>query len=191
MDNPEEEKGVGCFEAAAILAAQEGDSEGIHYLFVRYASAVQRRVEGIVKNPHEAEDITQGVFAKLMTTIGQYEPRGVSFSAWIMRVAHNAALDYLRSGAARQVPSEEVFIEDYGRVETGRERGEDLRSALGDLPEDQREVLVLRHIVGLSPGEIANTLGKTENSIHGLHHRGRRTLRLRLRELGATPVVAH
>jgi RNA polymerase sigma-70 factor (ECF subfamily) len=148
-------------------------------------------VEGIVKNPHEAEDITQGVFAKLMTTIGQYEPRGVSFSAWIMRVAHNAALDYLRSGAARQVPSEEVFIEDYGRVETGRERGEDLRSALGDLPEDQREVLVLRHIVGLSPGEIANTLGKTENSIHGLHHRGRRTLRLRLRELGATPVVAH
>ena len=70
------------------------------------------------------------------------------------------------------------------------ERGQDLRHALELLPEDQREVLVLRHIVGLSPVEIAEALGRTESSVHGLHHRGRRTLQTNLTELGAAPVVA-
>jgi RNA polymerase sigma-70 factor (ECF subfamily) len=51
-------------------------------------------------------------------------------------------------------------------------------------------VLVLRHIVGLTPVEIADTLGKSESSVHGLHHRGRRTLQSNLQELGAAPVVA-
>ena len=51
-------------------------------------------------------------------------------------------------------------------------------------------MLVLRHIVGLSPVEIADTLDKSESSVHGLHHRGRRSLRANLSELGAAPVVA-
>jgi RNA polymerase sigma-70 factor (ECF subfamily) len=190
MSSIKQGNGADSLESRAIVAAQSGDSEGIHYLYVRYAADVRRCIDGIVKNSHEAEDITQSVFTKLLLTIGKYEPRGVPFSAWIMRVARNAALDHLRSGAARQIPSEEIVIEDDGRAERGRERGRDLRAALRDLPEDQREVLVLRHIVGLSPLEIANTLGKTENSVHGLHHRGRRAMQRRLGELGATPVVA-
>jgi RNA polymerase sigma-70 factor (ECF subfamily) len=55
---------------------------------------------------------------------------------------------------------------------------------------EQREVLVLRHLVGLSPLEIADRLGKTEGSVHGLHHRGRAALQLALRDLEAAPVVA-
>ncbi len=51
-------------------------------------------------------------------------------------------------------------------------------------------MLVLRHIVGLSPVEIADTLDKSESSVHGLHHRGRRSLRANLSELDAAPVVA-
>jgi RNA polymerase sigma-70 factor (ECF subfamily) len=54
---------------------------------------------------------------------------------------------------------------------------------------EQREVLVLRHLVGLSPGEIAKRLGKTEGSIHGLHHRGRAALQGLLREMNSAPVV--
>jgi RNA polymerase sigma-70 factor (ECF subfamily) len=49
---------------------------------------------------------------------------------------------------------------------------------------------VLRHIVGLSPPEIAEVLGKTESSIHGLHHRGRASFRSALEDLGAAPVVS-
>ena len=72
----------------------------------------------------------------------------------------------------------------------GFDRALSLREALARLPADQREVLVLRHVAGLSPGEIADRLGKTEASIHGLHHRGRSALRAALSELDAAPVTA-
>jgi RNA polymerase sigma-70 factor (ECF subfamily) len=172
----------------AVTRAKAGDSEGLHYLYVRYADDVLRYVAGFIRDHHEAEDITQNVFAKLMTAINKYEERAVPFDAWILRVARNAALDYLR--AKRAIPTEEVRLTDTGRTETAQDRGRALRQALEDLPEDQREVLVLRHIAGLSPVEIADTLQKSESSVHGLHHRGRRSLRANLVELDAAPVVA-
>ena len=172
----------------AVSRAKAGDPEGIHYLYVRYADDVLRYVTGLIRDHHEAEDITQNVFAKLMTAIGKYEERAVPFDAWIIRVARNAALDHLR--AKRAIPSEEVRQTDTGRAQVAQDRGRALRQALEDLPEDQREVLVLRHIVGLSPVEIADTLDKSESSVHGLHHRGRRSLRDNLTELGAAPVTA-
>lgn len=172
----------------AISRAQEGDREAHHYLYVRYHPDVLRYVESVVKDHHEAEDITQNVFVKLTTAIGKYEPGEVPFAAWILRVARNAALDHLR--ARRMIPCEEIRVADSDHGRIGHERRRDLRTALDQLPGDQREVLVLRHIVGLSPLEIAEALGKTESSIHGLHHRGRQRLRTALEDLGAAPVVA-
>jgi RNA polymerase sigma-70 factor, ECF subfamily len=172
----------------AVERAQAGDREGLHFLYVRFSPDVLRYVDSIVHDHHEAEDITQNVFAKLMTRIKKYEQREVPFSAWILRVGRNAALDYLRS--RRAVATEAVEVADAGMAQTGLDRGRDLREALEGIPASQREVLVLRHIVGLTPVEIAATLGKSENSIHGLHHRGRSTLISRLRELGAAPLVA-
>jgi RNA polymerase sigma-70 factor, ECF subfamily len=172
----------------AVARAKKGDAEGLHFLYVRYAPDVQRYVDSVVHDHHEAEDITQNVFAKLMKKIDRYEPREVPFAAWILRVARNAALDHMR--ARRTIPTEEVRVTDSGQAEMSIDRGRALRHALEQLPEDQREVLVLRHIVGLSPVEIAATLDRTESSVHGLHHRGRRTLQASLVELGAAPVVA-
>ena len=172
----------------AVRGAKEGDGEALHFLYVRFAPDLLRYVNSFVHDRHEAEDIVQNVFAKLITAIGKYEEKDVPFSAWILRVSRNAALDHLR--AKRAIPTEEVRVTDTGASHASFERGQDLRHALQRLPEDQREVLVLRHIVGLSPIEIADALGKTESSIHGLHHRGRRTLKSTLKELGATPVVA-
>jgi RNA polymerase sigma-70 factor (ECF subfamily) len=172
----------------AVKNAKAGNTEGLHFLYVRFAPDVQRYVASFVHDHHEAEDITQNVFAKLMTAIQKYEQREVPFAAWILRVARNAALDHIR--ARRAIPTEEVRASDNGQAETGIDRGRDLREALERLPEDQREVLVLRHITGLSPTEIATTLGKSESSVHGLHHRGRRALQACLSDLGATPMVA-
>jgi RNA polymerase sigma-70 factor (ECF subfamily) len=172
----------------AIGRAKAGESEGLHYLYVRYADDVLRFVSGFIRDQHEAEDITQNVFAKLMKAIGKYEQREVPFDAWILRVARNAALDHLR--ARRAIPTEEIRLADDNSAQVSLDRGRALRQALEELPEDQREVLVLRHIVGLSPLEIAGTLGRTESSVHGLHHRGRRSLRESLIELDAAPVVA-
>ncbi len=180
--------GAGRLTQQAVARAKGGDPEGLHFLYVRYADDVLRYVASFVRDHHEAEDITQNVFTKLMTAIRKYEQREVPFEAWILRVARNAALDHLR--AKRAIPTEEVRVADTGSAQTGLDRGRALREALEELPDDQREVLVLRHIVGLSPVEIAGALNKTESSVHGLHHRGRRSLRVSLAELGAAPVVA-
>jgi RNA polymerase sigma-70 factor, ECF subfamily len=172
----------------AVARAKQGDMSALHFLYVRFADDVCGYVRSIVHDSHEAEDITQNVFAKLMTAIHKYEPRDVPFTAWILRVARNAALDHLR--ARRQIPFEEVRTDDDGHEQVGFERSQCLRDALQRLPAEQREVLVLRHLVGLTPGEIADRLDKTEGSIHGLHHRGRGALQAALRELEAAPVIA-
>jgi RNA polymerase sigma-70 factor, ECF subfamily len=174
--------------AQAVTRAKAGDNGAIHFLYVRFADDVFGYISSIVQDTHEAEDITQNVFAKLPRAIQKYEPRQVPFTAWILRVARNAALDHLRS--RRQIPVEEVRIEDDHHEDVAFDRSRALRDALWRLPMEQREVLVLRHLVGLSPLEIADRLGKTEGSVHGLHHRGRAALQLALRDLEAAPVVA-
>ncbi len=172
----------------AVLALKKGDRSALHFLYVRYADDVCGLIRSIVRDSHEAEDITHNVFAKLITAIHKYEPREVPFSAWIMRVSRNTALDHLR--ARRQIPFEEVRTTDEGHEQVGFDRSQSLREAFQRLPQDQREVLVLRHIAGLSPSEIARRIGKTESSVHGLHHRGRGALQDALRELDAAPVIA-
>jgi RNA polymerase sigma-70 factor, ECF subfamily len=172
----------------AVAHAKDGDMSALHFLYVRFADDVCAYVRSIVRDPHTAEDITQTVFTKLMKAIHKYERRDVPFAAWIIRVARNVALDHIR--ASRQIPLAEVRTSDEGNEQVGFERALSLREALARLPADQREVLVLRHVAGLSPGEIAHRLGKTEASIHGLHHRGRGALRAALRELEAAPVTA-
>jgi RNA polymerase sigma-70 factor, ECF subfamily len=171
----------------ATARAKQGDPSALQFLYVRFADDVCGYVGSIVQNSHDAEDITQNVFIKLTTAIQKYEPRDVPFAAWILRVARNAALDHVR--ARRQIPFEEVRTDDGGHEELGFERSQCLRAALMHLPPQQREVLVLRHLAGLSPGEIARRLGKTEGSIHGLHHRGRAALQDLLREMNSAPVV--
>jgi RNA polymerase sigma-70 factor (ECF subfamily) len=172
----------------AIARAKQRDPNALHYIYVRYADDVLGYVQSIVRDSYEAEDITHNVFAKLMTAIVKYERRSVPFSAWILRVARNAALDHVR--ARRMVPCEDVRTSSESSEELGFERVQSLRTALERLPAEQREVLVLRHVAGLSPGEIAERLDKTEGSIHGLHHRGRGALQEALRDLEAAPVTA-
>jgi len=173
---------------AAITRAQQGEMDAIRFLYVCYAAEVLRCVKSLVRDHHEAEDITQEVFIKLIDVIGQYSPReAVPFAAWIRRVARNCAYDHLRS--RQSIPCEELYLQtEHGHAEQERRRS--ICQALDSLPREQREVIVLRHVLGLSPPEIAEILGKTESSIHGLHHRGRLNLRGSLSKLGATPVVA-
>lgn len=175
-------------ERRAIAQLKRGDVDALHFLFVLHSQDVYRVINAVVRNHHEAEDIMQGVFAKLPRAIQRYEERAVPFGAWISRVAKNASLDFVR--ARRQIPVEEVRIADTGQAQFGHERGQDLRAALEQLPEAQRQVLAMRHIIGLAPHEIAERLGKSEPSIHGLHHRGRAALKEILGEMGSAPTTS-
>jgi RNA polymerase sigma-70 factor, ECF subfamily len=173
--------------ARAVTQAKRGDRDAVRYLYIRYADNVYGYVASIVRDEHEAEDITQQVFAKLITSIVKFEQREVPFSSWLLRLAHNAAVDHLRRRLA--TPVEEVRAADECADVHGSEDARAFGTALAALPEDQRNVVVLRHLVGLSPGEIAERLGRSENSIHGLHHRGRRALQQELRRLDCAPVT--
>jgi RNA polymerase sigma-70 factor, ECF subfamily len=174
----------------AIKRAQNGDREALGFLYARYADNIYGYVRSIVHNHHEAEDITQHVFAKLMRVIDKYEERDVPFFAWTLRVARNVAMDHIRS--ERLVPVEEVrgASDRAGFDPASAGRTEDLRDALATLPHAQREVLILRHVAGLSPTEIAKLTGKSEGSVHGLHHRGRRTMAIELASRGMAPATA-
>jgi RNA polymerase sigma-70 factor, ECF subfamily len=185
-DGPARERRV---VAQAVARAKAGDQEAIRFLYIRYADNVYGYVRSIVRDHHEAEDVTQHVFAKLMTALPKYEARDVPFAAWILRVARNVALDHMRQ--RRAIPCEEVRELEPTRDDRGdsQQTSLSLREALEELPVDQREVVVLRHLVGLSPGEIAGRMNKSEPSVHGLHHRGRGALRSTLVERDCAPAV--
>jgi len=171
----------------AVARAKQGDREALRYLYSRYADNVYSYVSSIVRDHYEAEDVTQQVFAKLTDSLARYEERGAPFLSWLVRLARNAAIDQLRS--RRAIPVADPIESEAADDGEEADRRETLRSALDTLPEDQREIIVLRHLGGLAPAEIATRLGRSESAVNGLHHRGRRALRAELIRLGAAPVT--
>jgi len=172
----------------AVARAQAGDRDALRFLYAHYVDNVYGYVLSVVHDEHDAEDVTQQVFAKLLTVLPKYRERDVPFAAWLLRISRNAALDMLRG--KRAIPCGEVRPVVIERGDDGRsERSVLLRDALDALPEDQRKVVVLRHVVGLTPGEIARRMGKTEPAIHGLHNRGRGALRTALMARDCSPVT--
>lgn len=170
----------------AVARAKEGDQDALRFLYITYAQNIYGYVRSIVRDEHEAEDVTQHVFAKLLTSLPKYDDRGVPFFAWLLRFSRNVAIDHLR--ANRMTPTETV-IDPERRADGDAERSHAVRAALASLPREQREVVILRHVVGLTPGEIASRIGRSEASVHGLHHRGRRALQHELARLESMPSI--
>jgi RNA polymerase sigma-70 factor (ECF subfamily) len=172
--------------ARAVARAKQGDHAAMRFLYLRYSGNVYGYARSIVRNDHDAEDVVQQVFTRMMTAIRSYEQRSVPFSAWVLRITHNMAIDFVRRRTPAVDEPERPVVEERPQFESHHLRGI-LHDALTELPDVQREILVLRHVGGYSPGEIAQQLGRSENSVHGLHHRGRRALQRSLTEAGATP----
>ena len=173
--------------ARAVVRARQGDPEAQRLLYLRYADGVYSFVCSIVSDEHAAEDITQTVFARLPIRLQRYEPGASPFGAWLVSVARNASIDYMR--AQRAVPTEQVRDPEVAYEDVSRDRLNSLREALAVLPADQREVLTLRFVAGLSPLEVSERLGRSELSVNALQHRGRRRLREGLSRRGAAPTV--
>jgi RNA polymerase sigma-70 factor, ECF subfamily len=167
-----------------VLAARSGDREAMRELYESHAARVHAHVLRILGDEHDADDVTQQVFAKLLTELDRYRPGAARFTAWVLRVAHNAAIDHLRR--TRSVPCEDVGRLDARDDDAASEARTSLRTALASLPPAQRDVLLLTHLVGLSPTEIAKHLGRSVRAVHGLHYRGRAAARVALNDLGMT-----
>jgi RNA polymerase sigma-70 factor (ECF subfamily) len=171
----------------AIACAAAGDREALRYLYERYSGTVYRYVRCLVRDEHEAQDLTQSVFLKLMRILDRYDEEQGRFVSWVLRVAHNVTVDYIR--LVRPVVASDVWPDDAESDEVGNRCRWALHDALAALSEEQREVLVLRQIVGLRPGEIAERMAKTEGSVHALHHRARASMRTSLAHANAAPAI--
>jgi RNA polymerase sigma factor (sigma-70 family) len=171
----------------AIARAAAGDQEALCYLYQRYSANVYRYVRSLVRDEHEAEDLTQSVFLKLMRILNHYHEDQGRFLSWLLRVAHNITVDHIRR--ARPVATSDVWPADAETDEAGSRCRDALHEALAALSDEQRKVLVLRQIVGLRPGEIARHMAKTEGSVHALHHRARASMRTSLVLANAGPAI--
>jgi RNA polymerase sigma-70 factor, ECF subfamily len=170
--------------AQAVARAKARDMGAIRFLYVRMADEVVACIRGVIPDPAEADALARAVFAELPTTIQAYEPRDLPFRAWLLGVARSAAVELSR--APGRAPSN-------GHVPALPEpapASDPLRDAVWRMRSEERDVLVLRHVVGMSTVDIAKRLGRREDAIKGLEYRGRAALEQATAELEAAPAVA-
>jgi RNA polymerase sigma-70 factor, ECF subfamily len=170
-----------------IQCAGRGDRDALRDLYVRFAPPVHRHVLRIVGDEHEAQDVTQLVFVKLMGNASRYEERRGDVAVWILRIARNLAIDQVRR--RRPVPASDGREPTQASDDAAVELGQALRDALAALSDEQREVVVLRHLAGMGTREIAARLSKSEAAVHALNHRGRTAMRASLLRAGVAPVT--
>lgn len=175
-------------ELKIVQAASAGDQDAIRDLYRLYAGPIHRCVRRVVRDEHEAEDLTQEVFLKLLRVLPRFNPCGRPFKSWALRVARNAALDHVR--ASRGSFDELAAAAAAHMTEmVDLDRRSDLLDALRELPGEQRAVVVLRHLVGLSPDEVAGRIGRSCAAVHSLDHRARVSLRRDLVQSSCAPAV--
>ncbi len=155
-----------------------GNEGGFEVLFVRYKSRIFTAIHLIVKDRYIAEDLVQETLIKAINTLnsGRYNDEG-KFQPWIMRIAHNLAIDHFRK--AKRSPT--IVMEDgsnvfntlefseapYETIQAQKDTKAKLRTFIQELPETQREVLVMRHFMEMSFQDIAESTGVSINTALG------------------------
>ena len=159
------------------------DPSAFGQLYERYVAKIYNYVYYRVGNHHDAEDVTSRVFYRALTHIQDYTDRGVPFSAWLYRIAHNLVANWHRDHARRQdLALEDVTLVGEPRempelvAETNEERRW-LLNAIRRLPEERQELLILKFVEQLSNAEVGHVMGRTEGAIKSLYHRTLLSLR--------------
>jgi RNA polymerase sigma-70 factor (ECF subfamily) len=155
------------------------DAEAFQALYETYLDIVYRYVYYKVGNGHLAEDLTQQIFLKAWEAIHRYQWRELPFQHWLLRLARNAVIDYYR--AVR--PANPTLLDPIGEgidpeaELTHGEMVQMLQDAVRQLPEEQREVIVLRFIEQMPHAEVARHLGKSTATVRVIQHRALQALR--------------
>jgi len=167
-----------------IESAQNGDLEALGSLYDSHINQVYRYALARLGNVHDAEDVAEEIFLKMLAGLPSYQWRKVPFAAWLMRIARNEVVSFTRRSGRRQqdteLPEELVDRQNNDPAETTERTMalEDLRVAVKLLPEAQREVIILRFASGLSVADTARALNKNENNVKVLQHKGMQRLQL-------------
>ena len=165
-------------DSKLVSLYKNGNEEAFEQLVGRHKSKIFTTIYLIVKDNYIAEDLLQETFIKVINTIkgGRYNEEG-KFLPWILRIAHNLAIDHFRK--EKRYPT--IIMEDGNSVFNTLEFSEDsiesrqiqkdthakLRKLIQELPEAQKEVLIMRHYMQMSFQEIAETTGVSINTALG------------------------
>lgn len=176
---------------AAVLRARDGDERAFEELYRARAAAVYRYAKSIVRDPTLAEDVAAQTFLRAWRALPRLQdPR--RFDGWLFRIAHNAALNETRRQAhagleSAPEPAEPSRFADPEAMLNGQTAARAVQRALLALPEPDREVLILRFVLGLSHDEVAGQIGKTRQNARVLQFRALQRLRAELETAGFQP----
>lgn len=169
-------------ERSLVERSQAGDQEAMGRLYDAYLPRVYRFCLARTGNPSDAEDLAEEVFVKVLGAIGKFQwrtlgPGQSSFGAWLFRIARNHVASFHRRAASRPRTaelSEAIRDETRGPQELAETSItiEEVFRAVRELPDAQREVVLLRFASGLTVAETAETLGKQQTNVKVLQHKG-------------------
>ena len=170
-------------EAAELVArAQQGDQMAFAELYQQYRPLVYRFLRRRLDGADETvEDLTEDVFVKLYEKLDRYVERGLPFTAWLYRIAHNQLVDFVRTLPRHQAQSLDVVADVAESQATAEYRSvldrETLEPALARLTAEQRQAVELRFLQGMSVAETAAAMGRSEEAVKKLQARALANLR--------------
>ena len=162
-------------EERLVRRAQQQDEAALAQIYETYFNRLYRYVVVRVGNRAEAEDVTQQVFLKVLQSLPSYKFKGVPFSSWLFRIAHNLVVDYHRRNKKAVAAAFEMAVllgkeEDPAQIAEQTLMMREVNEALPQLTMLQQEVVSLRFTAELSTAEAAQVLGKSEGAIKALQH---------------------
>jgi RNA polymerase sigma-70 factor (ECF subfamily) len=166
-------------ERAWVRAAQDGSKEAFERLFGHHWPATYRAAYLVTHDAMAAEDIAQEAFLSALRTLGRFDRRR-PFGPWIHRIVVNRAIDHVRSRNLRRETEVPETYEAPGSADE-REISDEVIAALRTRPVEHRAVVVLRHLLGYTPGEIAKLLDVPRGTVNSRLRRGLNRLE---REIG-------
>lgn len=170
-------------EEQVLLRASDGDRDAFGELYQHYIERIFNYVYYRTGNLHDAEDLTARVFQRAMNHIRNYTDRGVPFSAWLYRIAHNLVANWHRDRSRRQeIPLNELPVvpskEDRPETSLVRSQEQDaLLRMIRQLPPERQHLLILKFVENLSNAEIGQIMGRSEGAVKSLYHRTLLSLR--------------
>ncbi len=174
----------------AVARASAGDSEAFSFLYERNVSRIYNYIYYRIGSDADAEDITSRVFYRAFGHINTYPDKGVPFSAWLYRIAHNLIANWHRDTHRRkEVPLEDqielpVKADHPERAMEKTQEVEQLLQGIRRLSPDRQQLLILKFVEDLSNAEIADIMGKSEGAIKSLYHRALIALRVEMEKIG-------
>ncbi|MBM3143316.1 MAG: sigma-70 family RNA polymerase sigma factor [Chloroflexi bacterium] len=170
--------------ARLVERAANGDVNSFGQLYDIYLSSIYRYVYYHVKDRMAAEDLTHEIFIKAWEAIGKYEWRGQPFSSWLFRIARNQTVDFYRAAKRDAKLKERVSatISD-PEIQVGEKvTGKELIEAISCLPPQQKELIILKFIVGLDNQQIASIMEKNPGALRIMQMRALDILNQKLGE---------